>query len=64
MQDGLIKNADRDPMDYKSLRNILKQDLTQQEPIITKIRNHLRRKLLHRTFRHETSQKERVLYEW
>lgn len=61
--DLLIKNTDRDPIDYKSLRGIIKQDPTQKQAIITKISNYLHKKLLHATFPHETPQKERVLKE-
>jgi len=62
--DLLIKNADRDPIDYKSLRGIIKQDPTQKQAIITKIAAYIDKKLLHRTFTHTTSQKEKVLHEW
>lgn len=62
--DLLIKNVDRDPIDYKSLRGIIKQDPTQKQAIITKIAAYIDKKLLHRTFTHATSQKEKVLYEW
>lgn len=63
LDDLLIKNAERDPIDYKSLRGMIKQDPTQKEAIFTKVRAYLRKKLLHRTFRHQTSQKEKVLHE-
>lgn len=63
-QDLLIKNVDRDPIDYKSLRGIIKQDPTQKQAIITKTAAYIDKKLLHRTFVHKTSQKEKVLYEW
>lgn len=62
--DLLIKNVDRDPIDYKSLRGIIKQDPTQKQAILTKIASYIDKKLLHRTFAHATSQKEKVLYEW
>ncbi|MDP2670181.1 MAG: rhodanese-like domain-containing protein [bacterium] len=64
MQDLLIKNADRDPVDYKSLRGTIKQDPTQKEAVFTRVRNYLCKKLLHREFRHQLSQKEKVLHEW
>lgn len=62
--DLLIKNVDRDPVDYKSLRGIIKQDPTQKQAIITKISAYIDKKLLHRTFVHAQSQKEKVVYEW
>ncbi len=63
-KDLFIKNVDRDPVDYKSLRGIIKQDPTQKQAIITKTAAYIDKKLLHRTFVHETSQKEKVVYEW
>ena len=63
-QDLLIKNVDRDAIDYKSLRGIIKQDPTQKQAIITKTAAYITKKLLHTTFVHQTSQKERVLQEW
>ena len=62
-QDLLIKNADRDPIDYKSLRGIIKQDPTQKEAIKNQMKNWVKKHLLHTKFRHQESQKERVLYE-
>lgn len=61
--DLLIKNVERDPIDYKSLRGIIKQDPTQKQAIFEKIRNYLRKKLLHTTFPHQQPQKEKVLHE-
>lgn len=63
MKDILIKNADRDSVDYKSLRGIIKQDPTQKEAILTKTANYIRKKLLHVTFRHQEPQKEKVVME-
>ncbi len=62
--DLLIKNVDRDPVDYKSLRGIIKQDPTQKQAILTKTGAYIDKKLLHRTFTHTTPQKEMVLYNW
>jgi len=64
MKDILIKNIDRDSIDYKSLRGIIKQDPTQKEAILTKTANYIRKKLLHVTFRHQEPQKEKVVMEW
>ncbi len=64
MKDMLIKNADRDSVDYKSLRWIIKQDPTQKEAIMTKTANYVRKKLLHVTFKHQEPQKEKAVYEW
>lgn len=36
-EDLMIKNIDRDPIDYKSLRGIIKQDSTQKQAIKEKI---------------------------
>lgn len=63
-KDLLIKNIDRDPVDYKSLRGIIKQDPSQKEAIISKVAATITKKLLNTTFRHQTSQKETVLYDW
>lgn len=63
-QDLLIKNVDWDPIDYKSLRGIIKQDPTQKQAIIAKISAYIDKKLLHKTFVHATSQKEKVLHAW
>lgn len=63
-KDILIKNADRDSIDYKSLRGIIKQDPTQKEAIIQKIAAYITKKLLHTTFVHQEPQKERVLHKW
>lgn len=63
-KDLLIKDVDRDSLDYKSLRGLIKQDPTQKQAITDKINRIIDKKLLHTTFRHDTSQKERVLYEW
>ena len=62
-QDILIKNADRDPIDYKSLRGLIKQDPTQKQAIMEKISKYVTKKLLHTEFEHKESQKEKVLYE-
>jgi hypothetical protein len=62
-KDLLIKNAERDPVDYKSLRGIIKQDPTQKEAIIQKIHQRIHKQLLHTTFNHSHPQKEKVLYE-
>ncbi len=63
MKDILIKNIDRDSIDYKSLRGIIKQDPTQKEAILTKTANYIRKKLLRVTFRHQEPQKEKVVME-
>lgn len=63
-QDLLIKNVDRDPIDYKSLRGIIKQDPTQKQAILTKTASYITKKLLHTTFKNQESQKEKVLHEW
>ncbi len=62
-KDLLIKNADRDALDYKSLRGIIKQDPTQKQAILSKVVSFLRKKLLHAEFKHKESQKEGVLME-
>lgn len=62
--DLLIRDVDRDPIDYKSLRGLIKQDPTQKEAIFDKIRKYITKKLLHTEFRHQEPQKEKVLYEW
>jgi len=62
--DLLIKNADWDSIDYKSLRGIIKQDPTQKQAITTQIVNYVTKKLLHTEFNHKEPQKEKVLYEW
>ena len=62
-EDLLIKNIDRDPIDYKSLRWIIKQDPTQKQAITEKIWNYIKKKLLHVEFNHKSSQKEKVLQE-
>lgn len=63
-EDFLIKDIARDPMEYKMLRGNMKQDPTQKETISAKIRNHIKRKLLHVVFRHALSQKEDIVMEW
>ena len=63
-KDLLLKNADRDPIDYKSLRGIIKQDPTQKQAITAQINNRIKKHLLHTTFNHKEPQKEKVLYEW
>ncbi len=60
----LIKNIDRDSIDYKSLRGIIKQDPTQKEAILTKTAAYIHKKLLHVEFRHQEPQKEKVLMDW
>ena len=62
--DMLIKNSDRDPVDYKSLRGIIKKDPTQKQAITDQIQGYLEKQLWWREFKHQVSQKERVLYEW
>lgn len=62
-EDLLIKNIDRDPVDYKSLRGLIKKDPTQKEAITNQIRQWIRKQLLHTTFVHKEPQKEKVLYE-
>lgn len=59
----LIKNIDRDPVDFKSLRGLIEQDPTQKEAIKDKIQKIIRKKTHHAEFVHEESQKEKVLYE-
>lgn len=61
-KDLLIKNMERDPIDYKSLRGIIKKDPTQKQAITEKIQQYLRKKLLHTEFPHQDPQKEKVLY--
>jgi predicted sulfurtransferase len=63
-QDLLVKNSDRDPVDYKSLRGIIKQDPTQKQAISDQIGAYLEKQLGGREFRHSKSQKEKVLYDW
>lgn len=63
-QDLLIKNIDRDPINFKSLRGIIKQDPTQKESILHNIQQVIRKKTLHAEFKHKESQKERVIYDW
>jgi len=63
MEDMLIKNIDRDPVDFKSLRGLIEQDPTQKEAIKDKIQKIIRKKTHHAEFVHEESQKEKVLYE-
>lgn len=63
-KDILIKNADWDPIDYKSLRGLIKQDPTQKQAILDKIQHYITKKLLHTEFKHKTPQKEWVLYDW
>ncbi len=63
-EDMLIKNIDWDPIDYKSLRGLIKQDPTQKQAIKEKISNIIRKKTLHAEFKHKQSQKEKVLYKW
>lgn len=62
-KDLLIKDVAWDSLDYKSLRGIIKQDPTQKQAIVDKITRIIEKKLLHTTFKHMTSQKEKVLYE-
>lgn len=63
-KDLLIKNVDRDSIDYKSLRGLIKQDPTQKESICSKVTRYITKNLLHTEFNHEVPQKEQVLYEW
>ncbi len=63
-KDLLIKNLDWDPVDYKSLRWIIKHDPTQKQWILEFVSNLLKKKTLHAEFKHHTSQKEKVLYDW
>jgi UPF0176 protein len=62
-EDLLIKNIDRDPIDFKSLRGLIKQDPTQKQAIKVHVAEVVRKKTLHAPFKHLTSQKERILYE-
>lgn len=64
LEDLLIKDVDRDPLDFKSLRGLIKQDPTQKEAIKDKVHKIITKKTLHAEFRHKESQKEKVLYEW
>jgi len=64
LKDLLLKNIDWDPIDYKSLRGLIKQDPTQKQAIYEKIWKYITKKLLHTEFTHKVSQKEKVLYEW
>ena len=64
MNDLLIKNIDRDPVDFKSLRGLIIQDPTQKEAIKDKVQKIIKKKTLHAEFPHKESQKEKVLYEW
>lgn len=57
-KDLLIKNVDWDPIDYKSLRWVIKQDPTQKEAIVDKIAKYINKELLHTDFVHTTPQKE------
>ena len=41
----LIKNSDRDPVDYKSLRGIIKKDPTQKQAITDQIQGYLEKQL-------------------
>ncbi len=63
-QDLLIKNVDRDPVNFKSLRGLMTSDPTQKESIKNNISKLIDKKTLHAEFRHKESQKEWVLYEW
>ena len=63
-KDLLLKNTDRDPIDYKSLRGIIKQDPTQKEAITNQITNRIKKHLLHTQFNHKEPQKEKVLHAW
>ena len=60
-QDLLIKNCNRDPLDYKSLRRLIENDPTQKQSILTHAAKHLDKKLAKITFRHATSQKEEYI---
>lgn len=63
-KDLLVKNIDWDPVDYKALRGVIKQDPTQKEAIVTSTAAHIRKKLLHVTFRHQQPQKEQPIMHW
>jgi predicted sulfurtransferase len=43
--DLLIKNSDWDPVDYKSLRGIIKQDPTQKQAITEQVKSYLEKQL-------------------
>ena len=64
MKDLLIKNIERDPLDFKSFRGLIKQDPTQKQAILDKVTKVINKKTLHAEFVHKESQKEKVLYEW
>lgn len=61
--DLLLKNSDRDPVDYKSLRGIIKQDPTQKQAITEQVQSYLEKQLGDKIYKHTVSQKERVLHE-
>lgn len=63
-EDLLLKNIERDAVDYKALRGIIKQDPAQKQAITDTTASHIRKKLLHVTFRHALPQKEGVVMEW
>ncbi len=64
MKDLLIKNIERDPVDFKSLRGLIKQDPTQKQWILENTSKIINKKTLHAEFIHKESQKEKVLYDW
>lgn len=56
----MIKNAKRDKMDYQAMRNIIKQDPTKKESLLSIVADHLDAKLANKTFVYPKSQKEVV----
>lgn len=60
-QDLLIKEVSWDPINYTSLRGLIKSDPTQKQAIISNIDNVFRKKLSKVSFNHATSQKEELI---
>lgn len=62
-QDGLVKNMDWDPLDYKTLGRTWRADPMQKDEIMQSIADHLDKHLKHIDWKHQNSQKEEMICE-
>lgn len=63
-QDILVKNADRDDMDYKDARSKIKHEPDFSQKIIKKTQEYIRKHISNIEYKHTEPQKESVLMEW
>jgi len=60
--DLMIKDLERDELDYQSIRDAIKKDPSQKEILQKKVSDHLSQKLENIVFNHKESQKETVIF--